>query len=84
MSLALNAIRKEMAATRPYITTAGDYAWGRFSGLSLAAFLIDCNHPETGHCPDCAAALPADGSCCDACGWVLSSDGLKRRTQPKP
>ena len=28
-------------------------------------------------CPDCNAPLPADGSCCDECGWVRPVDSLE-------
>ena len=28
-----------------------------------------------GHCPDCFAMLPNDGTCCDECDWVQPVDG---------
>ena len=27
-------------------------------------------------CPECNSPLPADGSCCDECGWVRPEDSL--------
>lgn len=36
---------------------------------------------HAGLCPDCFASLPADGSCCDECGWILASDMIRRRSR---
>jgi hypothetical protein len=76
--IVIKAIRDEMKIARQRMHPGDlcDYYWGRFTGLALAATLL-C---RGGGCPDCRAALPADGSCCDACGWVLASSGERGPT----
>jgi DNA invertase Pin-like site-specific DNA recombinase len=49
------------------------------SGLSRRAVARELAIPRL-LCPDCFAALPNDGSCCDDCGWSLGADGIRRRS----
>ena len=81
--VAVKMIRSEMKVARRHMSPGDlhDYYWGRFTGLALA-LALGTSDPKgsRGGCPDCHAALPGDGSCCDECGWVLASDGERKPT----
>jgi hypothetical protein len=69
------AIKTARADVRNYLTGrartlhAAAFDEGRIAGLRFALKILGVDWHSNG-CPDCGAALPGDGSCCDACKWV--------------
>ena len=62
-------------------TVMAAYERGVWHALSNAVRLLTTDWTPNG-CPDCGVALPGDGSCCDACGWVQSEHGTDTWTLP--
>jgi hypothetical protein len=74
MAVAIHRMRVHLEAARD---DGGEYGRGKVEGLRLALTMLygivgteGIIKVGAGGCPDCYAALPGDGSCCDECGWT--------------